>query len=120
MKEYFWIINQLDCVPQVGNLQNVVTTVHWTYKVKEGDNYGSINGSSSFDAQEVVTQKNFVPTENLSQKDVEGWLENSLDMVALQDVVEHELSNCLHIINTITNPFQNENQQSGVEPNQEV
>lgn len=108
MKEYFWIINQLDCEPQVGQIENYVTTVHWSYKVKEGDNYGTINGSTSFAVNEE--QEDYVPFDELTQDIVEGWLENQLDMVALQDVVESELANCLHIINTFPNPFEDANQ----------
>jgi hypothetical protein len=47
-----------------------------------------------------------------------SWLEGSLDVFAMQKAIELELN--LVPNNIFINPFENENQQSGIEPNQEV
>ena len=81
MNIYTWIIAQLDCAPSEDGLSDVVKTIHWRYQVSDGANtadcYGSINvGEADPDS--------FTPYANLTQTQVIGWLESSLDVTQLQ------------------------------------
>jgi hypothetical protein len=54
----YWIINQLDCVPQDGDLTDFVLVAHWSRFAKETINekeyFASVYGSQSFSKDDVA------------------------------------------------------------------
>ena len=89
-----WYINQLDCVPQDGDLTDFVVNVHWsrnaTEVVNEKEYFASVYGSQSFSKDEVA---NFIPYEDLTYEIVCGWLDASLDVEALDLNLDAQIEN---------------------------
>jgi hypothetical protein len=80
----YWNINQLDCIPQDGDLLDFVVVAHWSRFAKETINekeyQASVNGSQSFSKDSVT---NFIPYEQLTYEIVCGWLNALIDVEAL-------------------------------------
>jgi len=89
-----WIINQMDCVPQDGDLTDFVVTVHWnrnaTEVVNEKEYFAYVYGSQSFSKDDVT---NFIPYEDLTYEIVCGWLDASLDVEALDLNLDAQIEN---------------------------
>jgi len=89
-----WIINQMDCVPQDGDLTDFVVTVHWnrnaTEVVNEKEYFASVYGSQSFSKDDVA---NFIPYEQLTYEIVCGWLDDSIDVAALDLNLDQQIEN---------------------------
>lgn len=89
-----WIINQMDCVPQDGDLTDFVVNVHWsrnaTELVNEKEYFASVYGTCSFSKDDVT---NFIPYEDLTYEIVCGWLDGSLDVEALDLNLDAQIEN---------------------------
>ena len=90
----FWYINQMDCVPQDGDLTDFVVTVHWnrnaTEVVNEKEYFASVYGSQSFSKDDVA---NFIPYEDLTYEIVCGWLDSTIDVAALDLNLDQQIEN---------------------------
>lgn len=99
MINYKWTFPAFDCkVDQEGlEKEKVVTTVHWIY---EGTDEDGIT-ASMYGAQSVgePTPDAFTPYPELSEEQVIGWMEATMDVEAMQE-------NILSQINLIINPVQ--------------
>lgn len=65
-----WKIEKIDCISQLGDLSNVVYTIHWRVYVSEGDNVASVYGSNEI---EISSESTFIPYEQLTEEVVLGW-----------------------------------------------
>jgi hypothetical protein len=86
---YKFVISGLHAKIQEGELSNVIESVHWRYQAEDAegniaDVYGSI-GLESPDAE------SFISHEDLTQADVEAWLEAKLDVEALKAGLDAQL-----------------------------
>ena len=90
----YWYINQLECLPQDGDLKDFVVVCHWTRFAKETINEkeytASVYGSQSFSKDDVA---NFIPYEELTYEIVCGWLDASLDVEALDLNLDQQIEN---------------------------
>ena len=90
----YWYINQLECVPQDGDLTDFVVTAHWTRLAKETINdkeyQASVYGSQSFSKDDVT---NFIPYEELTYEIVCSWLDATLDTQALDLNLNAQIEN---------------------------
>jgi len=90
----YWYINQLECVPQDGDLTNFVVVVDWVRMAKEVVNekqyFGSVYGSQSFSKNDVA---NFIPYEDLTYDIVCSWLDGSLDVNSLDLILDAQIDN---------------------------
>jgi len=90
----YWYINQLDCVPQDGDLKDFVVVAHWNRNAKETINdkeyLANVYGSQSFSKDDVA---NFIPYEDLTYDIVCGWLDASLDVEALDLNLDAQIEN---------------------------
>jgi hypothetical protein len=91
MKNTFsWVISQLDTKPQEGELQDVVTTVHYRRVATDGtfyvDSYGAMGCPSP-------SETDFTAYDDLTQADVEAWLEASLDVEEMDAELITKLDN---------------------------
>lgn len=72
---YNWEIVQLDTKPQEGDLQDIVTVVHYRRNATDGtffvDSYGAMGCPSP-------SETDFTAYADLTQADVEAWLEQGL------------------------------------------
>jgi len=90
----YWYINQLDCVPQDGNYTDFVVVAHWNRNAKETINgveyFASVYGTQSFSKDDVA---NFIPYADLTYEIVCGWLDNSIDVAALDLNLDQQIEN---------------------------
>ena len=90
----YWYINQLDCVPQDGDLTDFVVVCHWSRianeVVNEKEYTASVYSTQSFSKDDVT---NFIPYEDLTYEIVCGWLDASLDVEALDLNLDAQIEN---------------------------
>lgn len=90
----YWYISQLDCVPQDGDLTDFVVLVHWSRIAKETINeveyIASVYSRQSFSTDNVT---NFIPYEQLTYDIVCGWLNDFLDVEALDLNLDAQIEN---------------------------
>jgi hypothetical protein len=90
----YWYINQLDCVPQDGNLTDFVVVCHWSRFAKETINEkeytASVYGTQSFSNNNVT---DFIPYEDLTYEIVCVWLDASIDVEALDLNLDAQIEN---------------------------
>lgn len=82
MITYKWNFPAFDCRVDEDGLTDVVTTVHWIYT---GTNEDGIN-ANVYGAQAVPSPspEAFVPYPDLTEAEVIGWMEETMDAGALQ------------------------------------
>ena len=96
---YKWIISGLNAKIQDGELSNVIETVHWRYQATSDqvqvDGFGNeshiiadVYGSVGLEAPEA---ESFIAHEDLTQADVESWLESKLVVDQLQKGLDAKL-----------------------------
>jgi hypothetical protein len=89
-----WYINELECIPQDGDLTNFVVVVHWARMAKETINevqyFASIYDSKSFTKDETTE---FIPYEDLTYEIVCSWLDASIDVEALDLSLDNQIEN---------------------------
>ena len=78
-----WIISQLDCKPNIDGFQDYVVVCHWRYGATYENLYTDIYGACPF----TVDPENpdFTPYAELTEDQVIGWLESSLDVLSMQE-----------------------------------
>jgi hypothetical protein len=88
--EFKWVIVQLETKPQEQGLENVVSTVHWRRIANDGDysfeSYGLMGCATP-------SSTDFTAYEDLTQADVEAWLENGLDVLAIDNSLIANIDN---------------------------
>lgn len=92
---YQWTILALDCVVLKDGLNNVVETIHWTYR---GTNEDGIT-TETYGAQAVgdPNPEEFTPFADLTEEVVTLWLEEIMDMEEIKSNIETQ-------INALENP----------------
>ena len=91
---YSWIIVQLDCATHIPEVQDYVVTTHWRYGVSNGTIYTDMYGATGFTVN--PEQSNFIPYEDLTEDDVIGWLESTLDVPTMQVSLATQLENIIN------------------------
>ena len=90
----YWYINELNCVPEDGNLTDFVVVVHWSRFAKETINQieydAYVYGAQSFSKDDVT---NFIPYEDLTYEIVCGWLDASMNVEALDLNLDQQIEN---------------------------
>ena len=86
---YKWVISGLHAKIQEGELSDVVKSVHWRYQAEDADgNIADVYGSKGLEAPDA---ESFVAHEDLTQADVEAWLESKLVVEQLQAGLDAKL-----------------------------
>lgn len=78
--QYTWTIQQLECKPQEDGLTDVVIIVHWQRNAADNQHSASIYGAQQMPAP---NPSDFTPYADLTQDQVESWLDATLDVPAL-------------------------------------
>jgi hypothetical protein len=73
--QYKWGFPALDVTYSVGDLQNVVSTVHWTLTATEDQYTASVYGSAGVGSP---TPEAFVSYEDLTEEEVIAWTTEAL------------------------------------------
>jgi hypothetical protein len=85
---YKWVISGLHAKIQEGELSNVIESIHWRYQAEDADgNIADVYGSVGLEAPEG----DFIAYEDLTQADVEAWLESKLVVEQLQAGLDAKL-----------------------------
>jgi hypothetical protein len=106
MITYKWIFSAFDCRVDEDGMQDVVTTVHWRYN---GTNEDGIS-AEIYGAQSVgtPTPDAFTPYPDLSEEQVIGWMEETLDVEAMQLNLATQIELIINpVIITLPPPFAN-------------
>ena len=89
MATYKWVISDLKAKIEDGELSNVIETVHYRYQAEDADgNVADVYGSIGLESPEADS---FIPADDLTQADVEAWLEAKLDVEALKSGLDAQL-----------------------------
>jgi hypothetical protein len=90
----YWYINQLECVPQDGDLTDFVVVCHWSRFAKETINeveyQASVYSTQSFSKDSVT---NFIPYEDLTYEIVCSWLDAALNVVSIDFGLDKQIEN---------------------------
>ena len=92
--EFTWVVLQLDTKPQEGELKDVVVGVHWRRRAVDGE---FIAEEGSVMICETPSSTDFTAYPDLKEEQVVSWLENGLDVKAIDEVL-------LDIIDAEKNP----------------
>lgn len=87
---YTWKVNQLECAPTLGELENVVTRVRYSYIGTDADgNTASFSGATPMPEP---SSPDFKPLADLVEEDVISWLEVHADKPHMQYRIEKEIT----------------------------
>ena len=81
MISYNWVVSSLETAPVDGELNDVVKIVHWRYQAVDGDYQAE---TYSTYACGEPSPNDFTAYPDLTEADVISWLENGLDIPAMQ------------------------------------
>ena len=80
-----WVISQMECKNEE-SLSDVVVTIHWrrnaSEKIEEKEYFAEVYGSISLKAPK---KDQFIPYNELTKEQVEGWLNESLKVEDLDN-----------------------------------
>lgn len=88
---YKWVISQLDLYPQHEGHSNVVFTIHWRRQATDGQFTADVYGSQ---AVTLDPDAPFTPYDQLTQAQVETWLESSMtveQLAAMNDALDGQI-----------------------------
>ena len=95
--QYKWVVSSLHAKIQEGELSNVIESVHWRYQAEDAEgNIADVYGSVGLEPP----SEDFKPYEEITQADVEAWLESKLVVEQLQaglDAKLEAMANPTHI-----------------------
>ncbi|MBM3417431.1 MAG: hypothetical protein FJY17_00745 [Bacteroidetes bacterium] len=87
-----WVISQLECKIQEGDLQNVVYVVHYRRQATE------VDGEKTYFAETYSTlglpapdPSEFTPYEELTKEQVEGWLNENLPVADIDASLDAQI-----------------------------
>ena len=88
----YWYINQLDCIPEDGDLTDFVVIVHWSRMAKEtiqDKEYFALLSDSQIFTKDSATD--FIPYEDLTYDIICSWLDNSLNVSDLDMNLDYQI-----------------------------
>lgn len=93
MRNFSFIISQLDSIPSIDGMDKVISTIHWrAQKQSEGftaDTYGALSVDAPHEAS-------FTPYDEVTKEMVEGWLADSLDTETIEANLDAQIENFLN------------------------
>jgi hypothetical protein len=97
MITYKWIFSAFDCKVSEEGMQDVVTTVHWRYNGTNEDGvFAEVYGAQSVGAP---TPDAFTPYPELSEEQVIGWMESTIDMEAMNANIDYQIEAIVNPVN---------------------
>lgn len=99
----------MECKVEVEGLSDVVTTIHWEYNAtKDIDEKTYFAESYGVTPVPMPSGNNFTPYEELTKEQVTGWIEDILDITAMQLALEANIELQINPIDvTLLPPFEN-------------
>ena len=106
MITYTWFFSAFDCRVSEDGLTDVVTTVHWRYNGTNED--GITAGTYGAQAVGEPNPDAFTPYPDLSEDQVIGWMESTIDVAAMQANIAQQIELIINPVNvTLPPPFVN-------------
>jgi hypothetical protein len=106
MINYKWNFPAFDCRIDEDGLMDVVTTVHWIYNGTNED--GITAGMYGTQAVGTPTPEAFTPYPDLSEEQVIGWMEETMDVEAMQLNIAEQIELIINpVMVTLPPPFNN-------------
>ena len=88
-----WVINQMDTIPKEGTLLDVVSVIHWTRVATQDEivvsSYGTMNCTTP-------SGTDFTAYPDLTQAQVEGWLDAGLDVPTIDANLDKQIENIIN------------------------
>lgn len=106
MINYKWDFPAFDCRVQEDGMQNVVITVHWIYTGTNEDGIRvAIYGTQAVDSP---TPEAFIPYPDLSEEQIIGWMEETMDVSVMQKELASQIELIVNpVVVTLPAPFKN-------------
>ena len=98
MRNFSFIISQLDSIPSLDGMDKVISVIHYRAQkqyeedgvvVFTSDTYGALSLTAPHEAS-------FTPYNEVTQEMVEGWLEAGLDCEAIEANLDAQIENFLN------------------------
>jgi len=89
MINFKWVIVQLDTKPQEQGLQDVVSLIHWRRNASDGSYIAESYGTMPC---ETPSSTDFTAYPDLTQAQVESWLEAGLDLASIDSNLEEQIA----------------------------
>ena len=93
MINYNWVINQMDTIPKEGTLLDVVSVIHWSRIATQDEivvsSYGTMNCTTP-------SETDFTAYPDLTQAQVEGWLDAGLDVPTIDANLDKQIENIIN------------------------
>ena len=93
MTTYNWVINQMDTIPKEGTLLDVVSVIHWSRIATQDEivvsSYGTMNCTTP-------SETDFTAYPDLTQAQVEGWLDAGLDVPTIDLGLDKQIENIIN------------------------
>jgi hypothetical protein len=99
---YNWKINALDAKIQEGDNSNVIYTVHWSYIATDESGEYKVNSIGAIGVE--YDPENFIPYADLTKDDVVSWLEEGLDVAAMQENLDKQIELEINPVNETLKP----------------
>ena len=88
-----WVINQMDTIPKEGTLLDVVSVIHWSRIATQDEivvsSYGTMNCTTP-------SETDFTAYPDLTQEQVEGWLDAGLDVPTIDANLDKQIENIIN------------------------
>lgn len=88
-----WVINQMDTIPKEGTLLDVVSVIHWSRIATQDEivvsSYGTMNCTTP-------SETDFTAYPDLTQAQVEGWLDAGLDVPTIDANLDKQIENIIN------------------------
>lgn len=94
---YNWVINQLDTIPSIDGLLDVVSVIHWSRTAEQYVGGEPINVSSyGTMACTTPSSTDFTAYPDLTYEQVCGWLDAGLDVEAIDLGLDAQIENIIN------------------------
>lgn len=87
---FTWVISQLDSIPSIDGMEKVISTIHYRAQKQEADFTADTYGAITLEAPHEAS---FTPYDEVTKEMVEGWLESSLDLEAIEANLDTQIEN---------------------------
>ena len=88
-----WVINQMDTKPKSDGLLDVVSVIHWNRIATQDEivvsSYGTMNCTTP-------SERDFTAYPDLTQAQVEGWLDAGLDVPTIDANLDKQIENIIN------------------------
>lgn len=88
-----WVINQMDTKPKSDGLLDVVSVIHWNRIATQDEivvsSYGTMNCTTP-------SSTDFTAYPDLTQAQVEGWLDAGLDVPTIDTNLDKQIENIIN------------------------